>query len=399
MSGLEDSYTNNQGRLSGREDSYTNNQGRLSGRQRRSLDRIPVVKVNYPAHLRFDGKGSWQVFKRHFEDHLQAVGWNNREALAQLDVALIGVAQEFFTTNLVGSSDLCYDMAMAALEERFDPVDGAARAEAEFDLVDQRENESVDAWATRVRALGEKAFRKSDAQYRESRITRKFCRGLRDKGAATQVLFMELEELQPAKVKVKAYLNAKALAGKEKKGVCTIRPRDEIVEETESKEGAGRINVVTSGDASKIDTLMKMVNDLSTEVSKWKTGACFRCGDEGHLARDCPRNTSMGRGGRGRGRGQNLGGRGRGRTWYSQGGNNSRSPQDTWDSPGNSDPRNSPQNTAGPRNIVIPENVFRQLLQVNFQQGNSAGAGGAQLTPYVENGGTQPFFGSGQGTQ
>jgi hypothetical protein len=111
------------------------------------------------------------------------------ESLSCLIYCLSGDANALYASLNTGIPHLTLNTLLMAFEEAYGDIESTELAFANFQMAEQREGESLQRWAERIRRLGSKAFSEEESDVKERRkIIEKFCMGMCDRSVGRSVL-------------------------------------------------------------------------------------------------------------------------------------------------------------------------------------------------------------------
>ena len=123
--------------------------------------------------LYYEGDDDWDIFKNKFQDYAEEMDWTPSECLR-------GKAAKFCSTLLKMNEDLTYKQLLRKLGGRFGDLDLKVAVYSQFNHANQKEEESLEDWADRVRELAAKAFKDLPNEYCCERAVQRFCEGMTD---------------------------------------------------------------------------------------------------------------------------------------------------------------------------------------------------------------------------
>ena len=103
--------------------------------------------------LYYEGDDNWDIFKNKFQDYAEGMDWTPSECKACLKWCLRGKAAKFCNTLLKMNEDLTYKQLLRKLGDRFGDLDLKVAVYSQFNHANEKEEESLEDWADRVREL------------------------------------------------------------------------------------------------------------------------------------------------------------------------------------------------------------------------------------------------------
>jgi hypothetical protein len=236
----------------------------------------------------YDGTSSWDGWAFHFENVAAVNRWDDADKLRWLRVRLTGRAQKALQ-RLPETSASTYAAARAALKARFDPESRHTRYQAEFQARRKKATEGWADFADDLKALADKAYPTLQDEAREQLAINSFLQQL----MPPQVAF-SVKQKRPASLDdaVAATLELESYVSPPTAGVSATQPEEAVC------------SPVTS-EARHVEQLTKVVKQLAEQVERLQTaatrpqqrrirpfsGECWRCGQPGHMARNCRQNS------------------------------------------------------------------------------------------------------------
>jgi hypothetical protein len=236
----------------------------------------------------YDAGDDWYSFRRTFESMCDYQGYTDEKGKVALAFCMRDSASKVTEDIKPGDHTTIKEM-IEAYEKRFVPAAASALAQTKFEQAAQQHKETLREWHGRIRALYLRAYptgKKDDVQ-----LIRRFSQGI----------YRSNIRMQTMRDRPQTYADA----------LDTAQNEQSVLDAQDPKIGtdAGYIKPRTTikdmGEPMEIGAIQAM-------------GACYNCGQSGHISRSCPkpsktpyRSTSRGRGGS---KGRNPTTTGRGRT-------------------------------------------------------------------------------------
>ena len=294
----------------------------------------------------FDGKEDWRVWISRFEEIAERRNWDNHMKLDNLLPKLQGRAGDFVFTQLPKYTLRCYSQLVKELNSRFRVVETKRKFASKFSQRVQKENETVEEYAADLKRLYSKAYQQRDAKTRQEDLVRKFLDGLKDNDARFEIEYnKEPEDIDEAVYHAVNFIQTKrrsksdTFLDRKLKKYARRATEDkyydtdeECCSDTEEPEHVYRVpqkserpvtknpksqEVKSEKDESESEIQLKLLTETrdliqtlvtqitakangqqGTQISQTRNNqrrggvVCFKCNEEGHVIRDCPRKTA-----------------------------------------------------------------------------------------------------------
>lgn len=258
-----------------------------------------------PSH--FDGKSSWKDWKVHFEATARLNGWSEDAKAAYLAVSLRGQAQAVLG-DLEEEQRENYFALVAALEQRFGSDSQCELQRSQLRSRVRGKNESLPELAQAINRLAKEAYPEASYVMQNTLAMENFVECL-DSELRKQVMLARPRFLESA-VRIATELDAYRTAEKQRERGRYARMA--VANDKPSAEQPRGMNNTGTGpgnmtcDAKQIAAeVFKMLEASKTNgsppsspqtsrkqnVSRFRPRSefeCYRCGEKGHLYRDCP---------------------------------------------------------------------------------------------------------------
>lgn len=270
----------------------------------------------------FSGEGSWDDWSDHFESAAAVNKWENADKLLWIRARMTGRAQKAFK-NLSEEAKSSYDLCKKALRERFEPASKKELYQSEFHTRRRRKTEDWAAFAEDLKTLAERAFPDLQDEAREHLALTHYLGQLENLQVAFGVKQKRpktVDEAVTATLELESYLIPQRgqigqvcleTTDQEATTVAAVHPKQdalmemmkammERLEATDSRlerleagrradSGKGapfrRPGPVPRSPPSRSGAEVKNAGGGTGEQSR--PIVCFKCNQEGHVARGC----------------------------------------------------------------------------------------------------------------
>lgn len=276
-----------------------------------------------PSSLYYSGATSWKSFYAKFQSYCIRMEFDETERLDFLMWCLTEKAGEFLANLRERQPLIEYREVMQILKKRFGQTYVPEQQMAEFMATSQREGEQLQDWADRIFDLGFRAYPNYNYTNLEKLAVTRFCQGCIDKAAGQAVIAspQRPNTMDSAIQAIRWYqLNSQVIFGnkrKEVRQVVAVEDEDEDpmsiqavynnqpsrFQNSKFSKQSPQQNPAQPSLRSKVDDIEKKLDSLilalksnpdlkipvgtSSNLTKTQTTRCYKCGDEGHFAREC----------------------------------------------------------------------------------------------------------------
>ena len=245
----------------------------------------------------FAGYTSWSDWVDHFEAAARVNGWDDATKLNWLPVRLMGKAQTAWK-RLIAEAKADNETAKDALERRFEPSSKREHYAAEFHQKKKSSGEQWGDFADQLRNLADKAFPTLSDDAKELLALDRFLGELSDVQIVVVVRQRRSKTLVEAVATVLETESYVAQGKSETKNLVV-----EAVDKPDEKCEVGTVRVQPDV-IPLLESIVKRLVKLQSKrdsfairpQQEWKMKGeqktrgpviCFRCGQEGHVARGC----------------------------------------------------------------------------------------------------------------
>ena len=237
----------------------------------------------------FTGVGSWEEWIDHFECVADVNKWeSNAEKLKWLKVRLTGRALKAFR-QLPDAARMDYKEAKKALKKRFEPESRREYYVAELQTRRRRKGEDWASYGEELKSIAEKAYPDLEPNAREQFALTQFLASITN----PQVAF-SVRQRRPTTVDaaVTTAMEMELYMGPTASHVAHVnsaRNDEHGLEVVAMASGQDATIAMLQKISERLDKLESKVESVIAKKkhSRESTVVCWRCREEGHIARDC----------------------------------------------------------------------------------------------------------------
>jgi hypothetical protein len=218
--------------------------------------------------------------------------WDNDTKLMKLMSCLRDKAIEFIA-NRPTAVRRDFKLLLKELRRHYGKHESASSYRKQLFSTKQADSESIDDYAETVRRLTARGFPGVEEKTRESLATDAFLQGCKDKSAALTVMNKKPKSLDKAlRAMHKIQQNAKSIGKNITFHTRAVTFNDQHQQPTPSPSKQYSEEIV----ATLTEALKRAFGSVKPAMNQGNGSpriqhACFRCGEHGHIARNCPQKT------------------------------------------------------------------------------------------------------------
>lgn len=254
----------------------------------------------------YDGKVEWEPYFLQFSHIADRHAWSDRLRLDKFIESLRDKALKFFGSRTVAVRSNFSTLAHH-MEKRFGDRDPPHMIRRQLQELKQDSDESLEEYAERAQEMAARGFTAFPEDLIQVMATDGFLRGLLDKRAALAAMDKNPDSLEIAVSFVKsAMTNQQLVLGNKRLDAKRVHLPDEICEVRSAEyslppdldKRMHQTEKEVQDIQRKVDKILDMVSSGRNMVSRspsparrqysTKDAVCYRCGKEGHYARECP---------------------------------------------------------------------------------------------------------------
>ena len=292
--------------------------GNFGGYQPRANDRDNFRPFKDPKLTKYDGKIPWRAYEVKLMHMARKYDWDDNTKLAKLVEALDDKALTFFS-NLAPEVQGNFEVVRRKMNNRFIPREPATTVRKQLQTIQQKPEEALEEWAERCQQCAYDAWGEMSEDVAELAAVEAFLGGVLETEAAFSVMEKDPHTIDEAlELLKKAVHSRKSLNCRWRNTQRTARTVSFASEATtaevrttsvvnsppqESKASTQKFEAElndlrssmteTQGQVAKILELLtaqkvQRGRARSRSPSPSPDGPCYRCGERGHIARNCP---------------------------------------------------------------------------------------------------------------
>ena len=256
----------------------------LMGQQTRLRELSKPTGFNSKSEVKletfFPGKSveTWDQYRKHFENVAEVNGWDTCTRGLQLAARLRGEAIEV-QTNLPLEEQFDYASLVEALNRRY-KRENSLQARNLFHTAKKTRPESDFEFSYRLRRLAREAYPKLPTEYLEDLLVQRFVKGLDDISIQRHLVMSTPQTMQEAVDVAEKLRSCDALEDRGKPKPVFEEPGSSGISNEEVLRAIKDLRLeLKSGE--------KPDRYKSSFPMPIRRGACYRCGENGHISREC----------------------------------------------------------------------------------------------------------------